>query len=122
MMTKAKDKQYRIKSSEIVWDENKDARLTFLYSQQTQLKHLARVFNCSETTIQRRLKVLNLLPDKWTTQQDSYLAEYFTTKTNQELSNELNINVVYIADRIAFLGLVRKQGRPKGKKKRNKVK
>lgn len=106
-------KQYKIKPSEMIWDNDKDAKLKVLYHKKTQWSHIAALFHCSESTIQRRLKVLNVLPGKWTTLQDNYLREHYISKTNQEMANSIDINVVYVADRIAFLGLLRKQGRPK---------
>lgn len=106
-------KQYKIKSNEMTWDEEKDAKLKILYDKKTLWSHIAALFNCSDSTIQRRLKVLNILPGKWTTIQDNYLREHYIAKSNQEMATDLGVNVVYVADRIAFLELIRKQGRPK---------
>ncbi len=116
-MTKENDKQYRIKPNEIKWSKDQDARLKHLYEKKTQWNYIAILFKCSESTIQRRLRVLNALPDKWTPKQDQVLRDSYATKTNQELAAEVNVNIVYVADRIAYLGLIRKQGRPKKRTK-----
>jgi|6_EtaG_2_1085325.scaffolds.fasta_scaffold03149_3 hypothetical protein len=108
-----KAKQYRIKSSEITWSKDQDARLKRLYDKQTQWSHIAILFKCSYSTVHRRLRVLNILPNKWTPKQDQILRDSFATKTNQELASEVKVNALYVADRIAYLGLIRKQGRPK---------
>ena len=96
------------------WTAVKDALLTKLYGQMG-LKELARRFKCAQSTIIRRLRVLDLSGEKlWTGEKahnDQILRDNYLSKTNQQLAKMIGCVHVYVSDRLTYLGLVRPRRR-----------
>jgi hypothetical protein len=105
--------KYRIISKGMIWDKDKDARLKSLKESKTQICHIAHAFGCSELIIHRRLRVLNLTENQWTPAQDKILENNYLTMDNKQLSQLIGVNQEYVRDRVAYLDLSRKRGRPK---------
>jgi len=104
-MLKYKGKEYKIKSRGVKWNDKNDVKLRALRAVDMPVPDIARRFGCSESVINRRLRVLNLTENKWTSTQDRVLITYHQTKTVQELAQMLKINQQYIKDRLFYLNL-----------------
>lgn len=110
MIIDYKGKQFQIvkKHQRYEWTAIKDALLTKLYEQGMGLKELARRFKCAESTIIRRLRVLDLSGERlWTAKNDKMLRDNYLSKTNQQLAKIIGCVHVYVGDRLTYLGLVR---------------
>jgi len=94
------------------WTGIKDALLTKLYGQGMGLKELARRFKCAESTIIRRLRVLDLSGEKlWTAENDKKLRDNYLGMDNKQLGKLIGCVDVYVSDRLTYLGLVRPRRR-----------
>ena len=92
--------------------------LTDLYRKGSSPSELAQRFRCREGLIFRRLRVLDLSGEKlWTAKNDKLLRDNYRRMSNVELGEKIGCVHFYVGDRLAYLGLQRKKGRPKTKKK-----
>ena len=92
------------------WTGVKDALLTKLYKEGKKPGELAGMFKTSDMIIHRRLRVLDLVGDKlWTRKNDAVLRSGYRTMANSEMARKVGCNVIYVADRLAYLGLDRRK-------------
>jgi len=100
------------KPGQYVWTGVKDALLKKLYKEGKTPGELAGMFKTSEMIIHRRLRVLDLPGDKlWTRKNDAFLRSSYRAMSNDEMARKVGCNVIYVADRLAYLGLDRRKKR-----------
>jgi len=105
-------KKYKLvkKYQRYEWSPAKDMLLTKRYGQGMKVKELARKFKTSESVIARRLRVLDLAGEKlWTAENDAILRTGYQQMSNGELARKIGCAVLYVSDRLMYLGLRRHQ-------------